>query len=386
VQKIRRKRALILFNNLPQKYNKKLLIRVFVSPDDIFVVYALMVKQLNVRHLSFEALQKQIVDWGFKKSQATLLYESIWNQFVTDFGAIDLLQKSLLSLLKEHYYIPQTKRHHTQFSEDGTIKCSFQLQDAHLIEGVLIPTENRVTVCVSSQVGCSLSCSFCATGYMPRKRNVDFDEIVDQVVLLNELAKEHYQMPISNVVFMGMGEPMLNYNHVLRSIEKLSNQKGLSIAPKRITVSTAGVAKMIRKLGEEKIKVNLALSLHAANDEKRNKIMGINETNNLNELIEALNDFYRQSKNEITLEYVLLQGFNDSLEDADELIAFAQKIPVHLVNILEYNAIANAAFQKPAEEVMNNFVRYLQGHKINAHLRRSRGKDIAAACGQLANV
>lgn len=340
----------------------------------------------NIRHLSFEELQKQITDWGFKKSQATLLFESIWCKFVSDFSTIELLQENVLTLLNEHYFIPQTKIYNTQISTDGTIKCSFQLHDTHLIEGVLIPTENRVTVCVSSQVGCSLSCTFCATGYMSRKRNVDFDEIVDQVVLLNQLAMQHYQMPISNVVFMGMGEPMLNYNNVLRSIEKLTNQKGLSIAPKRITVSTAGVAKMIRKLGDERIKVNLALSLHAANDDKRNKIMGINETNNLNELIEALNYFHTQSKNEITLEYVLLQGFNDTLEDADELIAFAQKVPVHLVNILEYNAIANADFQKPAEEVMNNFVCHLHQHKINAHLRRSRGKDIAAACGQLANT
>lgn len=340
----------------------------------------------NIRHLSFEELQKQITDWGFKKSQATLLFESIWCKFVTDFSTIELLQENVLTLLNENYFIPQTKIHNTQISEDGTIKCSFQLHDNHLIEGVLIPTENRVTVCVSSQVGCSLSCTFCATGYMPRKRNVDFDEIVDQVVLLNQLAMQHYQMPISNVVFMGMGEPMLNYNNVLRSIEKLSNQKGLSIAPKRITVSTAGVAKMIRKLGDERIKVNLALSLHAANDDKRNKIMGINETNNLNELIEALSYFHTQSKNEITLEYILLQGFNDSLEDAEELIRFAQKVPVHLVNILEYNAIANADFQKPAEEVMNNFVRHLHQNNINAHLRRSRGKDIDAACGQLANA
>ena len=340
----------------------------------------------NIRHLSFEELQKQITDWGFKKSQATLLFESIWCKFVTDFSTIELLQENVLTLLNENYFIPQTKIHNTQISEDGTIKCSFQLHDNHLIEGVLIPTENRVTVCVSSQVGCSLSCTFCATGYMPRKRNVDFDEIVDQVVLLNQLAMQHYQMPISNVVFMGMGEPMLNYNNVLRSIEKLSNQKGLSIAPKRITVSTAGVAKMIRKLGDERIKVNLALSLHAANDDKRNKIMGINETNNLNELIEALSYFHTQSKNEITLEYILLQGFNDSLEDAEELIRVAQKVPVHLVNILEYNAIANADFQKPAEEVMNNFVRHLHQNNINAHLRRSRGKDIDAACGQLANA
>lgn len=340
----------------------------------------------NIRHLSFEELKKQITNWGFKKSQATLLFESIWYKFVTDFSAIESIQENVLTLLNEHYFIPQTKIHNTQISEDGTIKCSFQLHDTHLIEGVLIPTENRVTVCVSSQVGCSLSCAFCATGYMSRKRNVDFDEIVDQVVLLNQLAMQHYQKPISNVVFMGMGEPMLNYNNVLRSIEKLTNQKGLSIAPKRITVSTAGVAKMIRKLGDEKIKVNLALSLHAANDDKRNKIMGINETNNLNELTEALNYFHTQSNNEITLEYILLQGFNDSIEDADELIAFAKKVPVHLLNILEYNAIANADFQKPAEEVMNKIVRHLLQNNINAHLRRSRGKDIDAACGQLANV
>jgi 23S rRNA (adenine2503-C2)-methyltransferase len=340
----------------------------------------------NIRNLSLDELQKLVLSWGFKKSQAKLLYESIWYKFVTDFNAIELLQEHVLALLNEQYFIPQTKIHNTQISEDGTIKCSFQLHDSHLIEGVLIPTENRVTVCVSSQVGCSLSCTFCATGYMTRKRNVYFDEIVDQVVLLNQLALLHYQMPISNVVFMGMGEPMLNYNNVLRSIEKLTNQKGLSIAPKRITVSTAGVAKMIRKLGDEKIKVNLALSLHAANDDKRNQIMGINETNNLNELTEALNYFHAQSKNEITLEYILLQGFNDSLEDADELIAFAQNVPVHLVNILEYNAIANADFQKPVEEVMNNFVRHLHQNNINAHLRRSRGKDIDAACGQLANT
>lgn len=339
----------------------------------------------NIRHLSFEELQKQITDWGFKKSQATLLYKSIWYHFVTDFSAIKLLQNELLLLLAENYFIPQTKIHNTQISEDGTIKCSFRLHDAHFIEGVLIPTENRVTVCVSSQVGCSLSCKFCATGYMERKRNVDFDEIVDQVVLLNQLALKHYKMPISNVVFMGMGEPLLNYQNVLLAIEKLTDQKGLSIAPKRITVSTAGVAKMIRKLGDEKIKVNLALSLHAANDSKRNEIMGINESNNLSALTEALNYFYTQSKNEITLEYILLQGFNDSLEDADELIAFTQNVPVHLVNILEYNSIAHADFQKPAEAVMNKFVQHLYQHKINAHLRRSRGKDIAAACGQLAN-
>lgn len=339
----------------------------------------------NIRHLTPEALQSIVLEWGFKKSHATLIYESVWQRFLTDFEKLESLPETLLALLAEEYFIPQTKIHSTQISKDGTIKCSIKLHDNHLIESVLIPTENRVTICVSSQVGCSLSCKFCATGYMGRKRNVAFDEIVDQVVLLNKIAIEQYQKPVSNVVFMGMGEPMLNYQNLLLAIGKLTDQKGLSIAPKRITVSTAGVAKMIRKLGDEKIKVNLALSLHAANDIKRNEIMGINETNNLTELIAALNYFYTESKNEITLEYILLQDFNDSLQDADELIAFAQKVPVHLVNILEYNAIANADFQRPAEEVMNNFVCHLHQHKINAHLRHSRGKDIAAACGQLAN-
>jgi 23S rRNA (adenine2503-C2)-methyltransferase len=340
----------------------------------------------NIRHLNPEALQSLVLEWGFKKSHATLIYESVWQSFVTDFTKIESLPEKLLTLLAEDYFIPQTKIHTTQISNDGTIKCSIRLHDNHLIESVLIPTESRVTICVSSQVGCSLSCKFCATGYMGRKRNVEFDEIVDQVALLNQIALEQYQKPISNVVFMGMGEPMLNYQNVLQAIGRLTDQKGLSIAPKRITVSTAGVAKMIKKLGDEKIKVNLALSLHAANDIKRNEIMGINETNNLAELIEALNYFYTQSKNEITLEYILLQGFNDSLEDADELIAFAQKVPFHLVNILEYNAIAKSDFQKPSEDVMNRFVQHLHQHNINAHLRRSRGKDIDAACGQLANV
>lgn len=339
----------------------------------------------NIRQLSFESLQQQVVDWGFKKSQAKLIYESIWDHFVTDFSLMGCSSDELLSLLNAHFFIPQTMMHKVQKSEDGTIKCSFRLADGHLIEGVLIPTDNRLTACVSSQVGCSLSCTFCATGYMQRKRNVDFDEIVDQVVLLQRLAQEHYQRSVSNVVFMGMGEPLLNYQNVLRSIEVLTDQKGLSIAPKRITISTAGVAKMIRRLGEERIKVNLALSLHAANDTKRNQIMGINETNNLSELSVALMYFYEKSKNPITLEYVLLQGFNDSIQDADELIAFAQRVPHHLVNILEYNSIADADFSKPNEEVMNRFVRHLHLHKINAQLRRSRGKDIAAACGQLAN-
>ncbi|MDI9319007.1 MAG: 23S rRNA (adenine(2503)-C(2))-methyltransferase RlmN [Phycisphaerales bacterium] len=340
----------------------------------------------NIRHLSLSELQTLVTNWDFKKSKANYIYETIWYRHIYNFAEMPELPEGLLILLNEHCFIPQTKIFNNQMSTDGTIKCSLQLFDKHLIEGVLIPTEHRITVCVSSQVGCSLSCSFCATGYMERKRNVTFDEIVDQVVLLNDLALVHYQKPISNVVYMGMGEPMLNYQNVIQSVEKLTDQKGLSIAPKRITISTAGVAKMIKKLADEKIKINLALSLHAANDKKRNEIMPINESNRLEELIAMLNYFHTKSKNEITLEYILLEGFNDTIEDANELIAFYKKVPVHLVNILEYNSIQNANFQKPKESAIDAFVQHLQQHHINAHLRRSRGKDIAAACGQLANM
>lgn len=340
----------------------------------------------NIRLLSLKEIQDLLLPLGYRKQQAAELFQYIWYRFYTDFSEMHSLPVALIELLSGSYFIPRTIIHTTQHSEDGTVKCSLKLHDHSLIEGVLIPAPNRVTVCVSSQVGCSLSCKFCATGYMNRKRNIGFDEIVDQVVLLNTLSIEKYNMPISNVVFMGMGEPMLNYSNVLKAISKLTDQKGLSIAPRRITISTAGVSKMIRKLGDEQIKVNLALSLHAANDTKRDEIMPVNETNNLSELEDALNYFYTKSRNEITLEYILLDGFNDSLQDADELIAFYKKVPVHLVNILEYNTIENALYRKPDEETINTFVRHLQTHNINAHLRRSRGKDIDAACGQLANV
>jgi 23S rRNA (adenine2503-C2)-methyltransferase len=273
----------------------------------------------------------------------------------------------------------------TQHSNDGTIKSRFRLHDGHLVEGVLIPTDTRQTACVSSQVGCSLSCKFCATGYMDRKRNLDYDEIYDEVALLNQQAMEAYGKKLSNIVYMGMGEPLLNYKNVLQSIERITSPDGLGMSPRRITVSTAGVAKMIRQLGDDKVKFNLALSLHAANDEKRSQIMPINDTNNLKVLIEALNYFYKATQNQISFEYILFKDFNDSFKDADELIRIYRQVPADLVNIIEYNPISNARFMKPDEDVAEAFMDYLTKHKVNARLRRSRGKDIDAACGQLAN-
>jgi 23S rRNA (adenine2503-C2)-methyltransferase len=273
----------------------------------------------------------------------------------------------------------------TQYSSDGTIKSRFKTVDGHAVEGVLIPTESRNTACVSSQIGCSLSCRFCATGYMERKRNLDFDEIYDEVVLINQQSERVYNKKLSNIVFMGMGEPLLNYKNVLKAIERITSPDGLAMSPRRITVSTAGVAKMIHQLGDDQVRFKLALSLHAANDLKRNEIMPINETNNIKALVNALNYFYKQTKNEITLEYILFQNFNDSFEDAMELTKIYRQVPADLVNIIEYNPIDNATFAKPDEQAVDAFMKVLEKNKVNARLRRSRGKDIDAACGQLAN-
>jgi 23S rRNA (adenine2503-C2)-methyltransferase len=295
------------------------------------------------------------------------------------------LGKDLRIKLSEHFSLPALTIDTIQQSEDGTIKSRFKTHDNHFVEGVLIPTESRYTACVSSQIGCSLSCRFCATGYMERKRNLDFDEIYDEAVLLNQQTEKTYQKKLSNIVFMGMGEPLLNYKNVLKAIEKITSPEGLGMGARRITVSTAGVAKMIRQLGDDQVRFNLALSLHATNDLKRNEIMPINETNNIKALVDALNYFYQKTGNEITFEYILFKDFNDSLRDADELIKIFRQVPAHLVNIIEYNPIDNAKFQKPEEEKVEKFMNHLSKARVNAHLRRSRGKDIDAACGQLAN-
>jgi len=295
------------------------------------------------------------------------------------------LSKDLRQKLGENFTLPALTVDTTQYSADGTLKSRFKTHEGHLCEGVLIPTQSRYTACVSSQIGCSLSCKFCATGYMDRKRNLDYDEIYDEVVLLNQQSEQTYGKKLSNIVFMGMGEPLLNYKNVLKAIDRITAADGLGMSPRRITVSTAGVAKMIRQLGDDKVRFKLALSLHAANDTKRNEIMPINETNNLKALVDALNYFHKQTKNEITFEYILFNQFNDSLNDADDLIKIYRQVPADLVNIIEYNPIDLATFTKPSEERVEGFMAYLEKHKVNARLRRSRGKDIDAACGQLAN-
>lgn len=339
----------------------------------------------NIRHLTPDELNGFFETLGEKKFRAKQVYEWLWLKQAQSFDAMTNLSKELRAKLADNFSFPALSVDATQYSADGTVKSRFRTHDGHLVEGVLIPTEDRKTACVSSQIGCSLSCKFCATGYMDRKRNLDFDEIYDEVVLINQQSERVYEKKLTNIVFMGMGEPLLNYRNVLKSIERITSPDGLGMSPRRITVSTAGVAKQIKQLGDDNVRFKLALSLHAANDKKRNEIMPINESNNLEALIEALNYFYKKTENEITFEYILFNNFNDSLKDADELIKIYRQVPADLVNIIEYNPIDMATFRKPDEKVTNSFMEYLEKHRVNARLRRSRGKDIDAACGQLAN-
>jgi len=342
-------------------------------------------QQNNIRNLSLSELENYFAEIEEKKFRAKQVYEWLWQKHAGSFEAMTNLSKDLRLKLSEYFSLPALTIDTTQYSADGTVKSRFKTFDNHFVEGVLIPTEERKTACVSSQIGCSLSCAFCATGKMERERNLTFDEIFDQVALINEQSERIYEKRLSNIVFMGMGEPLLNYNNVVRAIDKISAEDALGMSQRRITVSTAGIAKMIKKLGDDKVRFKLALSLHAANDKKRNQIMPINESNNIKSLIDALNYFYRQTNNEVTFEYILFKNFNDSQKDAEELIKIYRQVPADLVNIIEYNPIDGAHFTKPDEQATENFMKFLESNRVNARLRRSRGKDIDAACGQLAN-
>jgi len=334
--------------------------------------------------MSLNEIRTFFIENGEQAFRAKQVYEWLWKKSALDFEQMTNLSQKTRSLLEEHFTIHALSVHKKQVSNDGTIKSSFRLYDHHLVEGVLIPADDRMTACISSQVGCSLTCKFCATGYMERKRNLEPSEIYDQVVAIRNQALEHYQAPLTNIVYMGMGEPLLNYANTLKSVEHITSPEGLGMSPKRITVSTAGVAKMIKKLADDEVKFNLALSLHAANDVKRNEIMPINETNSLEALKEALQYFYKNTGNRVTYEYIVFNNFNDSIEDAEELYQFSRNIPCK-INIIEYNPIAEAAYKNTEASKLDIFKNYLESKEVIVNVRRSRGKDIDAACGQLAN-
>lgn len=344
-----------------------------------------MTTKSDIRTLDDAALKAAVVDLGQPAFRSKQIAEWIWTKGATRFDDMTNLPQGLRDSLSEVYTLTPIAPEEEQVSRDGTVKCAFPIEPGKVVEGVLIPAKDRMTACISSQVGCSLSCAFCATGKLKLLRNLTAGEIVDQVRHIAMLAERHHDHRLTNIVYMGMGEPLLNYRNVLESVDRITGTPGLGMSPKRITVSTAGIAKMIRKLGDDEVKFNLALSLHAAEDGKRNRIMEINETNDLASLQDALVYFHEKTGTRVTFEYILLGGFNDDIEDARELARFAACVPCK-VNLIEYNPIDDALFRKADAQKTDEFKDFLE-NKFNmvVNVRRSRGEDIDAACGQLAN-
>ena len=337
-----------------------------------------------IREQTVEELAEYLKSNNFPSFRAKQIMDWLWKKNVGSFEEMKNIGKNLQEFLNSNFIIDKVSLKDQQISKDKTIKCAFEVDKNSVVEGVLIPTKKRMTACISSQVGCSLACTFCATGRLKLLRNLSAGEIYDQVFHLKNEANSQYQKSLSNIVYMGMGEPLLNYKNVLSSINWICSEEGLGMSPKRITLSTAGISKMIKKLGDDEVRFNLALSLHAANDEKRNKIMEINESNNLDSLRDALTYFYEKTKSRVTFEYIIFDGFNDELSDARELAEFAKCVPCK-INIIEYNPIDGEPFKQAQEDKVNQFALFLESLNMIVNVRRSRGKDIDAACGQLAN-
>ena len=338
----------------------------------------------DIRALTKDELRAFFVDQGDKAFRGNQVYEWLWQKSAHSFDDMTSISKQTRQMLDDNFVINHIKVDSMQRSSDGTIKNAVRLHDGLIVESVLIPTKTRTTACVSSQVGCSLDCKFCATARLKRMRNLNPDEIYDQVVAIDKESKLYHNRPLSNIVFMGMGEPLMNYNNVLKAIDKITSPEGLGMSPKRIVVSTSGVPKMIKKMADDEVKFKLAVSLHSARDSVRTSIMPFNATFPLADLREALEYWYTKTKNPITYEYVVWQGINDKKEDVDALIKFCKFAPSK-VNLIEYNPIDDGDFKQADNEAINMYVSMLERNRITVTVRRSRGKDIDAACGQLAN-
>lgn len=338
----------------------------------------------DIRALSLQELEAYFSSIGEKPFRAKQVYEWLWNKNAHSLSEMTNLSKSLRENLEHHFLIKPAEIHVMQRSIDGTIKNAVKLHDGNVVESVLIPTAKRTTACVSSQVGCSLDCTFCATAQLTRMRNLTAAEIVDQVTLIDKQSREYHQKPLSNIVFMGMGEPLLNYSSVTDAIRKITEDKGLGMSARRITVSTSGIPKLIEKLADENLKVKLALSLHSAIEEKRNQLMPFSVKFPLTSIMESLSYWYQKTKSRITLEYIIWKGINDGNEDIRALIKFCKSIPSK-VNLIQYNSIEGGKYSQANSNIIQNYVTALEQENIIVKIRKSRGDDIDAACGQLAN-
>src|SRR5690625_2457340 len=341
-------------------------------------------KKRDIRALTKEELRDFFEEIGQQAFRGDQVYEWLWNKGVHDFSDMTNISLETRGFLEEKFVINHIAVDLSQRSNDGTIKNAVRLHDGNIVESVLIPTPSRTTACVSSQVGCSLNCKFCATATLKRMRNLNPDEIYDQVVVSDQQSRLYHDMSLSNIVHMGMGEPMMNYNEVVKSIQIITSPDGLGMSPRRITVSTSGIPKMIEKLADENLKVKLAVSLHSAVDEVRNVIMPFTERFPLPNLLESLQYWYEKTKSIITFEYIVWKGINDTQNDIDALVRFCKKVPSK-VNLIEYNSIGDDQFKQADSSSIDAYIEALERNRIVAVVRRSRGKDIDAACGQLAN-
>lgn len=344
----------------------------------------MVTEKKDIRALSKEQLRDFFESIGDQAFRGTQVYEWLWSKSAHSFDEMTNLSKETRAHLDDNFVINHIKVDHLQKSKDGTIKNAVKLHDGLVVESVLIPTKSRTTACVSSQVGCSLDCSFCATARLKRMRNLNPDEIYDQVVAIDRESRLYHNRPLSNIVFMGMGEPLMNYKNVLESIEKITSEEGLGMSPKRITVSTSGVPKMIKKLADDEVKFHLAVSLHSAIQETREQIMPFAKSFTLPDLREALEYWYSKTKRKITYEYIVWKDINDKSEDIDALVIFCKYVPCK-VNLIEYNPIGDDNFQQASPAIIQEYIDKLERNRIPVTVRRSRGKDIDAACGQLAN-
>jgi 23S rRNA (adenine2503-C2)-methyltransferase len=338
----------------------------------------------DIRALSKEQLRDFFVTNGDKAFRGNQIYEWLWSKSAHSFESMTNVSKETRAMLEANFVINHVKVDTMQRSEDGTVKNAVRLHDDLIVESVLIPTKTRTTACVSSQVGCSLDCNFCATARLKRMRNLTPGEIYDQVVAIDNESKLYYDRPLSNIVFMGMGEPLMNYPNVMKAIDMITSNEGLGMSPKRITVSTSGVSKMIKKMADDAVKFNLAVSLHSAIEATRNEIMPFTKSFPLTELRESLEYWYAKTKSKITYEYVVWKGINDDKASIDALVKFCKYVPCK-VNLIEYNAIDDGDFQQASEQATKDYISALEKNNIVVKVRKSRGKDIDAACGQLAN-
>lgn len=338
----------------------------------------------DIRALSKDQLRDFFVSNGDKAFRGNQVYEWLWSKGAHSFDDMTNVAKNTRSMLENSFVINHIKVDTMQRSSDGTVKNAVRLHDGLVVESVLIPTETRTTACVSSQVGCSLDCNFCATARLKRMRNLEPGEIYDQIMAIDKESRLYYNHPLSNIVFMGMGEPLMNYNNVIKAIDMITSSEGLGMSPKRITLSTSGIPKMIRKMADDEVKFKLAVSLHSAIDETRAKIMPFSKNFPLKDLREALEYWYRKTKSKISYEYVVWKGINDDKASVDALVKFCKYVPCK-VNLIEYNPIDDGEFQQASEEAILAYIKALESIGVVVKVRRSRGKDIDAACGQLAN-